>query len=108
MNQPKSKIDVSHIKSPLLPRYDRVLVIPHQPSEKVLDSGIIKPVTVSEGEQLQWGHVLKVGPGKPGEPIALEEGELIAYMKGAGTPLEWERQKFIYLRDVDVIGNGLE
>lgn len=106
MNQPESKIDVSKIKCPLLPRYDRVLVMPLEPTDKVLESGIIKVATVSEKEQLQYGYVLKAGKGKPGEPIDLEEGELIAYMLGAGVPLDIEKQKYIILRDVDVMARA--
>jgi co-chaperonin GroES (HSP10) len=105
MSLPAKKIDVSEIKCPLIPRYDRVILSPLKHGEKV-SNGVIIPEIASERESLQFGYVIKAGPGKPGEPIELLPGELAAYMNGAGTPIEYEKEKYLIIRDVDVIAKA--
>ncbi len=52
---------------------DRVLVKPKSPQEKT-HSGLYLPPGVQEKEKIQYGYVVKVGPGYP-IPAILEESE---------------------------------
>ena len=53
---------------------DRVLVKPRKESERTA-SGLYLPPGVKEKEKIQYGYIVKSGPGYP-IPIATEEDEL--------------------------------
>ena len=52
---------------------DRVLIKPKQPNEKT-QSGLFLPPGVHEKEKVQYGYIMKVGPGYP-IPLPAEEDE---------------------------------
>jgi co-chaperonin GroES (HSP10) len=53
---------------------DRILIKPKQPSEKT-KSGLFLPPGVQEQEKVQYGYVMKTGPGYP-IPMPTEEDEV--------------------------------
>lgn len=53
---------------------DRMLIKPKQPSEKT-KSGLFLPPGVQEQEKVQYGYVMKTGPGYP-IPMPTEEDEV--------------------------------
>ena len=52
---------------------DRVLIKPKKASEKT-DSGLFLPPGVKEQEKVQYGYVMKTGPGYP-IPLPIDEDE---------------------------------
>ena len=81
------------------PLADRVLVLPAPAEEKV--GGIIIPDTAKE--KPQRGKVVAVGEGKKDEPMVLKAGDEVLYGKYAGTELELEGQKYLIMRQSDVV-----
>lgn len=81
------------------PLADRVLVLPAQAEEKV--GGIIIPDTAKE--KPQRGKVVAVGNGTKDEEMVLKVGEEVLYGKYAGTELENEGEKYLMMRQSDVL-----
>ena len=81
------------------PLADRVLVLPAQAEEKV--GGIIIPDTAKE--KPQRGKVVAVGNGTKDEEMVLKVGDEVLYGKYAGTELENEREKYLIMRQSDVL-----
>ncbi len=81
------------------PLADRVLVLPAAAEEKV--GGIIIPDTAKE-KPLQ-GVVVAVGNGTKDEEMILKEGDTVLYGKYAGTELELEGEKYLIMRQNDVL-----
>ena len=82
------------------PLADRVLVKPAEAEEKTA-SGIIIPDSAKE-KPLK-GKVVAVGEGTKDEKMILEEGDEVLYGKYAGTELELDGEKFIIMRQSDVL-----
>lgn len=82
------------------PLADRVLVLPVAAEEKTA-SGIIIPDTAKE-KPLQ-GTVKAVGEGTKDEKMLLKEGDLVLYGKYAGTELEFDGEKYIMMRQSDIL-----
>lgn len=82
------------------PLGDRVLVKPAPAEEKTV-GGIIIPDTAKE-KPLQ-GSVLAVGGGTKDEEMVLKVGDQVLYGKYAGTELELEGQKYLIMRQSDVV-----
>lgn len=61
------------------PLYDRVLVKPI-PDEELI-GGIIIPKTANSPKR---GTAVAVGPGNPGSPMAVKEGQIVLYKKDEG------------------------
>ena len=70
------------------PLADRVLVLPAQAEEKV------KP---------QRGKVVATGKGTKDEEMLLKEGDIVLYGKYAGTELEFGGEKYLMMRQSDVL-----
>jgi chaperonin GroES len=90
----------------LKPLQDRVIVKQSEAEEKT-KSGILLPDTAKE--KPTRGKVIAVGPGKlddKGKPmeIGLRVGETIYYGKYSGTDVEINGEKFVILRESDVLG----
>ena len=90
----------------LRPLADRVIVKQSEAEEKT-KSGIVLPDTAKE--KPTKGKVVSVGPGKlddNGRPmeIGLRAGDNIYYGKYAGTDVEVNGEKFVILRETDVLG----
>lgn len=81
------------------PLADRVLVLPAQAEEKV--GGIIIPDTAKE--KPQRGKIVAVGNGTKDEEMILKIGDEVLYGKYAGTELESEGEKYLMMRQSDVL-----
>ncbi len=81
------------------PLADRVLVLPAPAEEKV--GGIIIPDTAKE-KPLQ-GKIIAAGNGTKDEEMVLKEGDTVLYGKYAGTEIEFEGEKFLIMRQSDVL-----
>ena len=77
----------------------RVLVQPAPAEEKV--GGIIIPDTAKE--KPQRGTVVAVGDGTKDDPMVLKDGDTVLYGKYSGTELEVEGEKYLMMRQSDVL-----
>lgn len=82
------------------PLADRVLVKPAAAEEKTV-SGIIIPDSAKE-KPLR-GEVLAVGEGTKDEAMILKPGDQVLYGKYAGTELELDGEKYLIMRQSDVL-----
>ena len=78
----------------------RVLVEPQEAQTKTV-SGIYIPDSAQE--KPQQGTVIAVGSGKKDEPMEVKEGDVVLYGKYAGTELELEGEKYLIMRQSDVL-----
>jgi chaperonin GroES len=90
----------------LRPLADRVIVKQSEAEEKT-KSGIVLPDTAKE--KPTKGKVISVGPGKlddHGKPMELSvrTGDTVYYGKYSGTDIEVDGQKFVILREADILG----
>jgi chaperonin GroES len=90
----------------LKPLQDRVIVKQTEAEEKT-KSGIYLPDAAKE--KPTKGKVIAVGPGKldeKGKPmeIGVRVGDSVYYGKYAGTDVEVEGQKYVILRENDILG----
>lgn len=82
------------------PLADRVLIRPVAAEEKTI-GGIIIPDSAKE-KPLR-GEVLAVGNGTKDEQMVLKTGDQVLYGKYAGTELEFEGEKYLIMRQSDVL-----
>lgn len=82
------------------PLADRVLIKPTPAEEKTV-GGIIIPDTAKE-KPLQ-GSVLAVGCGTKDEEMVLKEGDTVLYGKYSGTEVELDGEKYLIMRQSDVL-----
>ena len=82
------------------PLSDRVLVEPAAAEEKTA-GGIIIPDTAKE--KPQKGKVIAVGTGKVDEPITVKVGDTVLYGKYAGTEIELDGEKYLIMRQSDIL-----
>lgn len=82
------------------PLADRVLIEPEAAETKTV-SGIIIPDSAKE-KPLR-GHVLAVGNGTKDEEMVLKVGDTVLYGKYAGTELELDGNKYLIMRQADVL-----
>ena len=90
----------------LRPLADRVIVKPSEAEEKT-PSGIVLPDTAKE--KPTKGKVVAVGPGKLDEKgrrmeLSVREGDTVFYGKYSGTDVEIDGEKFVILRESDLLG----
>ena len=81
------------------PLADRVLVLPTPAEEKV--GGIIIPDAAKE--KPQRGKGVAVGQGTKDEVMILKEGNTVLYGKYAGTEIENGGEKYLIMRQSDVL-----
>ena len=86
--------------SKIQPLADRVLIKPAAAEEKTI-GGIIIPDSAKE-KPLR-GEVLAVGNGTKDEEMVLEAGDQVLYGKYAGTELELDGEKYLIMRQSDVL-----
>ena len=84
----------------LKPLADRVIIKP-TPAEEVTMSGIIIPDSAKE-KPLK-GTVVAVGNGTKDEEMLLKEGNQVLYGKYAGSEIEFEGEKYLIMRQNDVL-----
>ena len=82
------------------PLADRVLILPVPAEEKTI-GGIIIPDTAKE-KPLQ-GKVVAVGNGTKDEEMVIAVGDQVLYGKYAGTEVEFEGEKYLIMRQSDVL-----
>ncbi|MBQ1972859.1 MAG: co-chaperone GroES [Paraprevotella sp.] len=82
------------------PLADRVLISP-APAETKTVGGIIIPDTAKE-KPLQ-GTIVAVGTGTKDEEMLLQVGDNVMYGKYAGTEIELEGEKYLIMRQSDVM-----
>ncbi|MEE0979718.1 MAG: co-chaperone GroES [Muribaculaceae bacterium] len=82
------------------PLADRVLINP-TPAEEVTMSGIIIPDSAKE-KPLK-GTVIATGNGTKDEEMVLKNGDTVLYGKYAGTEIELEGEKYLIMRQSDVL-----
>jgi chaperonin GroES len=82
------------------PLADRVLIKPADAEEKTA-GGIIIPDSAKE-KPLK-GEVIAVGQGTKDEEMILKEGDKVLYGKYAGTEIEVEDNKYLIMRQSDVL-----
>jgi chaperonin GroES len=82
------------------PLADRVLIVP-APAEETTIGGIIIPDTAKE-KPLK-GEVVAVGTGTKDEEMTLKVGDTVLYGKYAGTELELDGNKYLIMRQSDVL-----
>jgi len=90
----------------LKPLSDRVIVRQSEAEEKTA-SGIVLPDTAKE--KPTKGKVIAVGPGKTDDngvrhPLNVKAGDTVVYGKYSGTDVEVDGQKFVILRESDLLG----
>ena len=81
------------------PLGDRVLVLPAPAEEKI--GGIIIPDTAKE-KPLR-GKIVAAGNGTKDEEMILKTGDEVLYGKYAGTELEFDGEKYLMMRQSDVL-----
>lgn len=86
--------------SKIQPLADRVLVRPVAAEEKTI-GGIIIPDSAKE-KPLR-GEVIAVGNGTKDEAMVLKAGDQVLYGKYAGTELEFDGEKYLIMRQSDVL-----
>jgi chaperonin GroES len=82
------------------PINDRVVVKPHEAEEKT-EGGIIIPDTAKE--KPQKGKVVAVGPGKDGNKMTVQKGDVVLYGKYAGQELKHEGEDYLIMREDDIL-----
>lgn len=82
------------------PLADRVLIQPAAVEEKTI-GGIIIPDSAKE-KPLK-GSVIAVGNGTKDEEMVLKVGDTVLYGKYAGTELELDGEKYLIMRQSDVL-----
>ncbi len=88
------------------PLEDRLVVKPAEAESKTA-SGIVLPETAKE--KPTRGKVISVGPGKMLDsgnrsPVGVNVGEEVYYGKYAGTEVKINDDKFVILRESDLLG----
>ncbi|MEI7676643.1 MAG: co-chaperone GroES [Bacteroidales bacterium] len=83
------------------PLADRVLIKSAAAEEKTI-GGIIIPDSAKE-KPLK-GEVIAVGNGTKDEEMILKAGDQVLYGKYAGTEIELDGDKFLIMRQSDVLG----
>lgn len=84
----------------ILPLADRVLISP-TPAEEVTKAGIIIPD--SSKEKPLKGTVIAVGNGTKDEEMVVKNGDTVLYGKYAGTEVEIDGEKYLIMRQSDVL-----
>lgn len=84
----------------LKPLADRVIILPCA-AEEVTSAGIIIPDSAKE-KPLK-GKVMAAGNGTKDEEMVLKEGDEVLYGKYAGTEVEFEGEKYLIMRQSDVL-----
>lgn len=82
------------------PLADRVLIKPVAAEEKTI-GGIIIPDSAKE--KPAKGEVLAVGQGTKDDEMQLAVGDVVLYGKYAGTEVEFEGEKYLIMRQSDVL-----
>ena len=78
------------------------MLIQPTPAEETTLSGIIIPDSAKE-KPLK-GTIIAAGKGTKDEEMILKEGDKVLYGKYAGTEIELDGEKYLIMRQADVLG----
>tara|TARA_R110002096_G_scaffold286385_1_gene480079 strand:+ start:39 stop:413 length:375 start_codon:yes stop_codon:yes gene_type:complete len=100
---------------------DRVLIKPRKESEKTL-SGLYLPPGVKEKEKVQYGYIVKTGPGypiptqaeededwKPDEnkiryiPLQAKEGDLAIFLQNGAFEISFQNEKYYVVPQASIL-----
>ena len=84
----------------LKPINDRVVVKP-APADEKTKGGIIIPDTAKE--KPQRGEIIAVGPGKDGNAMTVQEGDVVLYGKYSGQELQHKGESYLIMREDDIL-----
>jgi chaperonin GroES len=79
---------------------DRVVIKP-APAEEKTKGGIIIPDTAKE--KPQRGEVVAVGPGKDGNLMTVQVGDIVLYGKYAGQEINFDGDDYMIMREDDIL-----
>ena len=82
------------------PINDRVVIKP-APAEERTKGGIIIPDTAKE--KPQRGEIVAVGPGKDGNLMTVQVGDIVLYGKYAGQELNYQGEDYLIMREDDIL-----
>ena len=82
------------------PINDRVIIKPAS-AEETTSGGIIIPDTAKE--KPQKGEVIAVGPGKDGNAMSVQKGDIVLYGKYSGQELNHEGSDYLIMREDDIL-----
>lgn len=100
---------------------DRVLIKPRKESEKT-SSGLYLPPGVKEKEKVQYGYIVKTGPGypipapaeenedwKPEEnkikyiPLQAQEGDLAIFLQSGSFEISFQKEKYFVVPQASIL-----
>ena len=84
----------------LNPLDDRVVVEPLS-AEETTAGGIVLPDSAKE--KPQRGEVVSVGPGKDGNLMTVQPGDIVLYGKYAGQELQYNGVDYLIMREDDIL-----
>jgi chaperonin GroES len=82
------------------PIADRVIIKP-APADEKTKGGLIIPDTAKE--KPQRGEVIAVGPGKDGNLMTVQVGDMVLYGKYSGQEINYEGQDYLIMREEDIL-----
>ncbi len=82
------------------PIADRVIIKP-APADEKTKGGIIIPDTAKE--KPQRGEVVAIGPGKDGNLMTVQVGDIVLYGKYSGQEISYEGQDYLIMREDDIL-----
>lgn len=82
------------------PIADRVIIKP-APADEKTKGGIIIPETAKE--KPQRGEVIAVGPGKDGNLMSVQVGDIVLYGKYSGQEIQHEGVDYLIMREDDIL-----
>ena len=93
-------------KTIVKPLEDRILVRPNEAEERT-KNGIYLPEQAKEKPQM--GKVIATGPGKLSEegvrtPTQVKKGNTVLYGKYSGTEIEIDGEKYLLMRESELLG----
>ena len=105
-SQQMKKSEQVNMATKLTPLADRVIVRRFE-AEGTPKSGIVLPDAARE--KPTKGKVIAVGPGKMDDngkrtEVSVRVGETVVYGKYSGTEVELDGEKFVILRETDLLG----
>jgi len=84
----------------MTPIADRLIITPATADEET-KGGIIIPDTAKE--KPQRGEVIAVGPGKDGNLMTVQVGDIVLYGKYAGQEINHEGHDYLIMREDDIL-----
>ena len=82
------------------PIADRVIIKP-APADEKTKGGLIIPDTAKE--KPQRGEVIAVGPGKDGNLMTVQIGDMVLYGKYSGQEIQYEGVDYLIMREDDIL-----